>query len=31
MGIIYVKNIQRVMVLVLCISSDDAIYLYKVS
>ena len=25
------KNIQRVMVLVLCISSDDALYLYKVS
>ena len=26
-----VKNIRRTMVLVLCISSDDALYLYKVS
>ena len=26
-----VKNIQSVMVLVLCISSNDALYLYEVS
>ena len=30
-GHISVKNIWRVMVLVLCISSDDALNLYRVS
>ena len=30
-GINSIKNVGRVMVLVLCTSSDDALYLYKVS
>ena len=30
-GINLVKNVGRVMVLVLCLLSDDALYLYKVS
>ena len=30
-GIIPFRNVDRVMVLVLCTLSDDALYLYKVS
>ena len=27
----YIKNVGRVMVLVLCLLTDDALYLYKIS